>query len=171
VSWLDTRLGRLASASLGFSSVAGYWIGDGINPFGLVFVLIALPRSPLVRSHVFAIGFMLVGFYEVGAGLWVDQPVPVVVGAGFVLFWGAGEAMLCWSTRSSQRLSDVVIATIVRQPAQLWPRYNLRLADGSVVYWPVIGCAYLARRNGWQRADFSANDVVAVDCVPRERVW
>jgi hypothetical protein len=116
--------------------------------------------------------FTLVGVYGVGIGVWQDKPAVVVGGAAITLVGGAGEVRFCLATRPGHRLPDHVVAAIANEPAQLGiPRYNFRLTNGDVAYWPVVGGAYLSRRYRRYRLDFRPGDVVGIEPVPREPAW
>jgi hypothetical protein len=172
VSWFDTKLGRLASAFAGLVLLVLDWPNGTINPVAGPLILGAIPRSPLVRGHVEFTTFTLIGLYGVGVGVWLGRPVPVFVGAALIVAGGVGEVWFCLATRPQLRLPDQVVSAIANGPGQFgMPRYDLRLANGDIVYWPVIGGAYLGRHYRRYRLDFSPRDVVDLEPVPREPAW
>jgi hypothetical protein len=173
VSWLDARVGRLIYGVLGVIFLILDWTDGTISPFGLLFIGGAIPRSPLVRIHVWVLGWTVIGLCLFGLGISSGDSVRIAVGVAWVLFAMGSEVMVLRSTRPKYRLSEHLVAAIRKEPAQLAraPSYNFRLANGDVVYWPVIGGAYLSRRHRRHRLDFSPKDVVDIERVPRERLW
>jgi hypothetical protein len=171
VSWLDTKIGRLASAAVGLVILVIDWPNGTINPWAAPMILGAIPRSPLVRGHVILMAVTFIGLYALGAGLWLGNPAHAAAGAVIALLGGTAEIAFFFLTRRRHRLPDRVVATIATQPPQLTPVYNFRLANGEVAYWPVIAGAYLPRRYRRYRLDFRPEDVVDVEPAPREPAW
>jgi hypothetical protein len=171
VSWFDTRVGRLVSALVGLFLLILDWPNGTINPLAGPVVLAAIPRSPIVRGHVFLVCLMLVGLYGVGVGIWLGKLETVLLGGVLAVFSAASEVAFCLTTRARNRLPDHVAAAIARQRPQFSPRYNFRLANGEVAYWPVTGGAYLPRRYRRYRRDFGPENVVDVEPGAPEPVW
>jgi hypothetical protein len=143
------------------------WLNGTIDPLAGPLILGAIPRSPLIRGHVMLSAFTLVGLYGLGIGVWQDKPAVVIGGAVITLVGGAGEATFWLATRPGHRLPDHVVAAIAKEPAQFGiPRYNFRLANGEIAYWPVVGGAYLSRRCRRYRLDFLPGTWSALNLFP-----